>query len=422
MADILNPEKPEVISKVDIKESKEAGILTAEVVINAAYQKEVYEAIFKEKTKDVSIEGFRKGKAPREVVEPKVYSEVAKQMVEQIVYIASAELLTKLPKEYVVLDASTVEKVDFKVVESPITITFKVYYVKDVKLPDFSKYKVKSDAIKIDVTDEEVEASIKQVFEQWKLQQQQLKAKEQKGSETGKSTEPSSVKAKNDYKMDDEWVKKLGIPNVDSMSKLKDYVRNLLLKEKQAKTKQQLLEQTLDKIVDDLKIEVPSELVDKKVELEIERQRKEVEKYGITLEKYLEHYKKSLDELKKQLREQIEADYKQEVLRQLYIREFKVTLEKEDHAYMELAMGQLKVPPQALQDFNVLNMIARLALVFKVYDDIASKIGLGLVYKSLVPEHTHDHDHSTGSAANSQETVQAESKKGTTGKILIADE
>ena len=108
---------------------------------------------------------------------------------------------------------------------------------------------------------------------------------------------------------------------------------------------------------------------------------------------------------------------------------------------MELAMSQLKVPPQALQDFNVLNMIARLALVFKIYDDIAQKIGLGLVYKSLIPEHTHNHDHNHkhthndvpnnkagGSEHMKDEEGQGTShnqdgnKKGSASKILIADE
>ena len=432
MANILNPDKPEVISKIDINETDKKGVLSVTVTINAAYQKEVYETIFKQKAKEVTVEGFRKGKAPREVVEPKIYPEVAQSMLEQIVYIASAELVTKLPRDYIVLDASTVEKVDFKVVESPIQIKFKVYYVKGVKLPKLEDFKVTLDKDKVKVTDEEVEASIKQVFEQWKLQQKQSKKTAQNGNKDNQGTVAQN------YEMNDEWVKQLGIPNVDTMDKLKEYVKGLLSKEKEAKLKQQLLEQTLDKIVEAMNIDIPQDLVNKRVEQEIERQRKEVERYGITLEKYLEYYKKNLEELKKELTQQVEADYKQEVLRQLYIREFKISLDKEDHAYMELAMGQLKVPPQALQDFNVLSTIARLALVFKVYDDIAQKIGLGLVYKSLISEHTHDHSHhhdhahdhvhdimpdkENKKAEASKDNAGENNKKGSASKILIADE
>ncbi len=405
MSDIINTENPEMISKMEIvKENKDS--LDVKVVTNLALQREIYESLYKEKSKDVKIEGFRAGKAPREMIEPKIYNELASALVDQVAYLVASELPEKLDKKYTLLASPVIKKVDFKVVESPIEFEVKVYVAKDLKIPDVSKYKVEVNEKDLEVTDEEVEKALVQSFEEYKKQAK-----------------------KDDVKMDDEWVKTLKIPEVDTIAKLKDYIKKSLEKEKFIRGKIAKLEQVLDKIVSDLGIEIPDELVDKYVEQEIEKRKKDVQQYGITLEKYLEYYKKSIDDFKKEIAEQVRKDLQNEVFRQVYAKQNNIKLEKDDHVYMELAMAQLRVPAEALQDMRVLQMIARLALTFKVYDDIAEKVGIGKVYFDLIPPHQHNHDHDHGNHADNKDADTSgkksqtqEPKKGTTSKILIADE
>ncbi len=407
MANILDPSKQESISKVNVI-SDNKGVLEVEITANVALQRELYEQIYKKQAKDVEIEGFRKGHAPRELVEPKIYSKLTEELINQLAYLMVMELPSKIDDKYLIIGSPIVEKVDFKVVESPIVVKLKLFVVTDKKIPDLNKYKVTFDEKAIDVTEKEIQDAINQAFNEWKKQTKQ-----------------------EIEKPDDSWAKELKIPGVQSLESLKNYIKDAILKDKILREKITLLEKAIEKILTDAKIDLPKELVDKQVETALNQKKQEVERFGISLEKYLEYYKKDLDSFKKELEVQVIKELKQEVLKQLYAKQFNIKLDKEDHVYMELAMNQLRLPAEALQDFQAVQLVAQLALTYKVFDDIAEKIGLGKIYFNLIPPHSHHehkHNHAESHSSNQElDTSKKDSKNSSTtkpkgaSKILIAD-
>ncbi len=386
MSNILQAgDKQKFISKVK-KLSEKDGMVEYEIEVNGALQKEVYEMLYQEKAKNVEIKGFRKGKAPREMVEPQIYEDLTKDLVNVMVNYATNELVAE-KVDGVILGRPVVTDYKFSVVESPITFKVKVFLAKDIKLPDVTKYKkyIKEPEVKVD--DSEVEKAIEQIFAEW-----QSKAKPE---------DKEAIKEPND-----KWVEKLNIPNIRTLKELKERIKADIEHSKLHEYTAKALETVLAKIMEDIKLELPEEFLDKAVEDRIAQEEENIKKYGITLEQYLEYYKKSLDEFKKEIRQDVEKRTKEELFWALYIKQYDINVDlkdPKDQVYLNYAVSALRIPQDAQLTSALLGEIIKVARMYKAVEDLQRRLGLHV--------HEHEHDHGTDSKGTDEKTEKADGKE-----------
>jgi len=421
MSQILNPNEQKVIDKFEVIGNTD-DYIRVKITLNSALQRELYEEIFKKHAQNIEIKGFRKGHAPRDMVEPKIYQQVMNEVISALVYQAAQEALQKLDDDILVVGAPVIDKINYTMIESPITIEMKLYVVPKFKLPDLKKYKVSPKDLEVKVTDEQIDQAIQGIFKQWKAQNKDAKIE----------------------KPTDEWAAKLGLEGVKNMKDLRDYIKKLIEKDMKLHAAQHKFEEIVMKILDDLNIKIPAEVVEKEVETILKQQEKDIERYGITLQQYLEYYKKDLESFKNEIRKSVETKYKLDLFWTVVLKEKGIKLEKEDADYIKLALSQFGVDVTQMNDPRILLEATRVAILLKAQDVLAKELGLGEIYRPLLKhQHVHahghshghgegDHDHAThGHEHEDQENTKPkgkttkpskETKSDKKGKILIADE
>ena len=398
MSNILKVgEKQKFISSSKVLSDKD-GVYEVEITVNPALQKEIYEALYKEKSKNVEIQGFRKGHAPRELVEPKIYSELVEDLVNLMLTYSVSEFISEL-KDRLVVGRPVLTDYKFSVVETPITFKVKLYTVKPFKLPDLNKIKqtLKSKLKKIEVSEAEVEEALKQLYEQW--------ANKAKKEEKEKFPEPS-----------DEWVKQLKLPGVKDLKSLKEQIKQDILHHKEHEQAQALLNEALDQIIKQLKVKLPEEYIASQVEKEYKAQEQNVSKYGITLEKYLNYYKKTPDQFRDELKQQVQRRLLEELFWAQYIndRNIQVDLKNpKDHVFLNYAAAALRIPPDAEINQVILSEIIRMARLYKALEYLKAELGL----------HSHiDLDEEQKKSKKAEEKMASSQKAGTRKDIDSAQE
>ena len=145
MAKEKNANKKELTIKIEGKEWKEAQ-----------------DKAFNEKVKTVSVDGFRKGKCPRDIFE--------KKFGKESLYIDAAESLlqmayTKVMDENKDIIPVVQPRVDIKSIDgSGVEFVFTVITAPEVKIKKYKGLKVKKD--KVSVSKEEIEHELSHLLEQ----------------------------------------------------------------------------------------------------------------------------------------------------------------------------------------------------------------------------------------------------------------
>jgi trigger factor len=131
-----------------IKEIK-SGILYKEYALEIPYEEvnEIIESKIKEILPTVSLPGFRKGKAPTNIVRKKYENSLLSEALEKLVQSKTKDLLDKKK-----LKPFTQPKVDLKKYEKnqPIEVEIKIDLEPEIKLKDFKKIKVNKYEIDLD--------------------------------------------------------------------------------------------------------------------------------------------------------------------------------------------------------------------------------------------------------------------------------
>lgn len=113
------------------------------------------------------------------------------------------------------------------------------------------------------------------------------------------------LKAMDLPKPDDKFAENFGHSKI---SDLKTAIKKSLKDEMEAKERQELESEVIEKMLPYLKVEIPEGLIDQEVDRIVGDMAKQVENKGIQLDKYLESIKKTLPEMRKDLRPQAEKN------------------------------------------------------------------------------------------------------------------
>lgn len=95
------------------------------------------------------------------------------------------------------------------------------------------------------------------------------------------------VKAKNLPVLDEAFIKDLKLAGVENEEQLREYKKNELKNQKEAQARSEYLNALVAKIAGGSKIDIPDEIIDQQVASRKEDTRKRVEQSGLTLEQYL---------------------------------------------------------------------------------------------------------------------------------------
>ena len=114
----------------------------------------------------------------------------------------------------------------------------------------------------------------------------------------------NEVKQKILPELDDEFVKELNMPNVETVAQLKDARRDQLLKSKENANKRQYLDKLFEEIRKESKFDIPEEILAEETENRKKDLEQRLQQSGINIEQYLVLTRTNEEDLNKQLKEE----------------------------------------------------------------------------------------------------------------------
>ncbi len=242
-----------------------------DISVPADQFEDIYTKELKDLAKEVEIKGFRKGKAPLDMVEKSKGREVLESTLRKLMPVLTISVLKEedlqpvIPVTYKVLSIDDKESIKFRAI---------VALIPDVKIPDLSKIDVEKESTEVE--DKEVESVIKRLWE------------DHRGDAKNK---------------DDKWVKsitpKLGF-EASTMDELKKEVRKAVKAEKERISHQNYHGKILKAAVEMADVEVPEAAVHFEMEEREKTFNQQLEQMNISAEQFCQIRNTSMEELRKQ--------------------------------------------------------------------------------------------------------------------------
>lgn len=292
----------------------------------------------KELADNIEIDGFRKGKAPENILLQKVGMDA---LLEKMAVIA-------LEKEYVKI----IESQKIKAIGRPeITITKMAennplgYKIKTAVLPDITLPDYKSIAAKtIKETNKEI------IVEDKEMEDIIERLRKSRASKNDKREEILP-------ELNDDFAKTLG--KFENLEALKKTIKENLLAEKKVKEKERMRMEILEKITEKVEEVMPKLLVEAEKGKMMEEMKMNILQMGLKWEDYLAHIKKTEEELRKDWEKDAEKRVKhglilEEIAAKEKLEATPEELEKETKAITEYYKGLGKeIDPQRTRDYLV---------------------------------------------------------------------
>ena len=405
--------------KEDKKEVK--NVHEVNVTIEGKEWEKAQDAAFKKAQKTAKVDGFRKGKVPKDIY-IKNYGKTsllfdAAESCLQSAYVKAMEDSKLIP---VVQPSVDIKSIDEKKVE----YTFKIVTKPELKI---KKYKgLKIEAEKVEVTDEEVKHELGHLLEKYTELVTKDKGKVEDGNiavidfegfkdgvafdggkgenyslEIGSNTfipgfedqvkgmkvgeekdinltfpedygaqdlagkdvvfkvKVNAIKVKQARELDEDFFEDLGMEGIDSEEKLKEEIKNSLKAQKEMEAENKYIDKILEEVSKNVEVNIPEEMVEEEINRLIGRLEEQMKMQGITLDMYYQFTGSS----KEQLRNQMEKEAYSNVLYRLMLEEvaklesIAVTEEEADKEATELASKYQMEKEDFLKQFGGLDMI-----------------------------------------------------------------
>ncbi len=126
------------------------------------------------------------------------------------------------------------------------------------------------------------------------------------------------VKEREVPELDDEFARSVG--DFQSLDELRERARKDLLRQKALVAQSEVVNEAVERLTELASVEVPPAMVERQVELQIDRLRQDLRQQGSSLEEYLRLSQKSLDELKLELRPDAEERLQQFLVLEAFAR------------------------------------------------------------------------------------------------------
>lgn len=243
----------------------------------------------------MEVQGFRKGKAPREVVEKEIKPfHILEEMAERAVNDHLTKILVDEKIDAIGRPMISLTKL---AADNPFEFTATVDVLPEIKLADYKKIakEINKNEIKVELTDEEFEKAI-------------IDLKKARAAQEKKEATDEEATAE----LTDEYVAELG--PFKSVDEFKEKFRENILNEKKSREIEKRRIETMDKILEETNVSVPETLIANEVENLIARMQSDVARMGMKFEDYLTHVKKTEEDIRKDIRPDAEKKAKGELI------------------------------------------------------------------------------------------------------------
>ena len=143
-------------------QKQEKNQVCMEVEVDAAHVSDTYEKRFREASRSVNVPGFRKGKAPRKILEKYIQTDLVKQdVLEHLVSESYSAALRSLDESVEPISEPQIELVKFNLNE-PLIFKATLEVKPEIKLGQFEGLDLEVDKVE-DITDEDVQTEIENI-------------------------------------------------------------------------------------------------------------------------------------------------------------------------------------------------------------------------------------------------------------------
>jgi len=327
----------------------------SEVEIEGEIEADIFEAYFNKALKrigeNLEIDGFRKGKVPENVLLSKVPEA---QILGEMAEMALSEHYPKILEENKIDAISRPEISITKLArKNPLGFKIKTAVMPEMKMPDYKEIAKKTiseltaEEKNTEVSEKEVEDTIMDIRKSRapKIQMSDIEKSEHVHDENCKhETQTSDVKEEvqvSDIKhpmsdtselpeLNDEFVQALG-PFKD-VADFKDKLKENIKLEKGNQVKEKTRLKIVEKIIDDLKVEMPEILIEVELDKILYRMESDITQMGLKFEDYLKHLSKTVEDLRKEFRNDAEKKAKLGLILNKIAEDEKITADPEQIA------------------------------------------------------------------------------------------
>ncbi len=377
--------------------------------------------VFLEKQKTVKVDGFRKGKVPRNVYE--------KRFGKESLYLDAAQLV--LPEAYdKALKESKVEPivqpgVNIKnISEKGVEFVFRLISKPEVVIKKYKGLNIKPEKVK--VTDEEIDHELSHLLERYTELVTKEKGKVENGDvaiidfegfkdgvafdggkgenysleigshsfipgfeegivgmKTGEEKDldltfpedygakdlagakvvfkvkVNEIKQKQTRELDEDFFEDLGMEGVDSEEKLRKEIKASLTAQKEMDTENKYVDQILEEVSKNVEVDIPEEMVEEEVDRLMTRFEEQMKMQGISLDVYYQFTGSS----EKDLKSQMEKEAYNNVLYRLMLEELtvlekvEVSLDEAEKEAEEIAKKYKMEKDEFLKEFGGLDLV-----------------------------------------------------------------
>ena len=408
------------MAKKEEKEIKNKNVHEINVKIEGEEWTKAVDEVFKKKQKTAKVDGFRKGKVPRNIYE--------KHFGKESLFIDAADML--LQNAYIkALDESKLVPVaqpgfDLKSIsEDGVEFIFKIVTKPEVKVNKYKGLKIKPE--KVEVTDEEINHELGHLLERYtelvtkdgkvengnvaiidfegfkdgvafdggkgenysleigsntfipgfEEQVIGMKVGEEKdlnlsfpedygvkdlaGAAVVFKVKVNEIKEKKARELDEDFFEDLGMEGIDSEEKLKDEIKASIKAQKDMDAENKYVDTILEEVAKNVEVDIPEEMVNEEVKRLMGRFEEQMKMQGISLELYYQ-FTQSTEE---DLRNQMEKEAFNNVLYRLMLEEImniekvEVSEEEASKEAEELAKKYQMEKEDFLKQFGGLEMI-----------------------------------------------------------------
>lgn len=236
-------------------------------------------------TEHIELDGFRKGKAPKDMVIKKLGDQI---ILEEMAQITLGKVYPQIITENKI-DAIGYPQIQITKLANgnPLGFTILTAVIPEITLPDYRSLskEVLKNTEKAEIKDEEYESFIKQI--------KRAKAHDDfhKANPDVKGHDHDEVKDEDLPELDMEYLKTLG--NFSDMADFETKVRADILRDKEFKAKEKNRLSLIEAIEKETEIDVPEILIASETEKMVVRMKSDIERMGLKYEDYLKSLGKS---------------------------------------------------------------------------------------------------------------------------------
>ncbi len=285
---------------------------------------EAYKKALKKLGENAKMKGFRPGHVP-EAVLLKEFGEG------YVLETAAQDALSKVYPEIIVKEkivAIGQPQIQIKklALGNPLEFSAKTAIMPEFKLPDYAKIAEKAVSAKADL--EVADKDVEEVLQNIRKQKAQIDAFEQQKKDGVEKPELKEVKDEDLPEITDEFIKTLGdFKNVEEFTAK---VRENVGEEKKLKDKEKKRIATVEEIIKQTKLELPTIMIDSELQRMQAQFEGEIAQTGTKIEDYLKQIGKSIEELRTSWRVEAEKRAKLQLILNELAKENDIKPKKED--------------------------------------------------------------------------------------------